>query len=117
MTSPNLSNAMLHESTVRNINQSGSDVHIELDDVSFDGRTTDDNRKPVLVTVNNVTEILRDSVPVNSIYSEMEDGELVSLDQEENGVTLLIEWISYTPKKRITVSYDLVGGIMSLKSI
>jgi hypothetical protein len=117
MTDVHISRITFHDSTVRNLRQSGSKVIINLDDVSVVAEKSTNSHVSVLIVIVGVINITRNSVPVDVIYSEECDGEMLSIRQNHSEVTMTIQWVGYDPRKMYTATYDLIGGTMSFELI
>jgi hypothetical protein len=70
---------MLQETTIINISHIGSKITIELDGVSIDGDVSDDNSGSVSVVIGDVQGVIRNSVHVDRMCTECEDGELLTM--------------------------------------
>jgi hypothetical protein len=117
MTEINTPHITFHDSTVRSINQSGSKVVINLDDVSLDGKRSEESSVSAQVVICDIKGIIRNSAQTDSIDLEEDDGEMLSIHQSDVGVIMTIQWTNYNPRKIYTATYNLIGGVMSSKII
>jgi hypothetical protein len=74
MTIQGISWAMLQETTIINISHIGSKITI-----SIDGGVSDDNSGSVSVVIGDVQGVIRNSVHVDRMCTECEDGELLTM--------------------------------------
>jgi hypothetical protein len=115
MVAPAISSAIIHESTVRSLSQSGQEVRIELEDVSLDGNETEENRVSVFVTIKNVEQITLSSSFIDYIFYEMEYGEVITSDKKIGGIVFIVKLINYTLNLSNIAVYNFVGGVILYK--
>ena len=94
-----------HESTLAGLSHRGGTVRLSLD-----GVRTPDGREAAEVVIEGVRDVLRDNSPTGSLYMEQPDGEVLTLRQDGDAVTLVVEWNDFAAKRQHVAVYTLVGG-------
>lgn len=99
-----------HESTVRFFSANNAIVELGLEDVLLDGKKVD-----IILKMSTVSWLSRDREPANSLGMEADDGEVLTLDINDEGFTLIIEWHDFKNKKSSTKYYEIYGNNISIE--
>jgi hypothetical protein len=97
----NLNDYSFHDASVLNLFQEDKVINLELEDVE----TRSGERMSGKLKFLNVTTIKIEGKIYNSVEMYHLDGEVICLDQDENGTTIIIEWHSYNPRDSKTLAY------------
>lgn len=98
-----------HEASLTGIVRRGTSVELDLVEVRIDNIP-----KNVKVTVDGVSSVLRDGLPVSDLAMEQEDGEVLSLRKEDGQVVLAVEWNDFAARLQRTVVYLLRGSNIAM---
>ena len=93
---------LFHESTILDLSKKEGTISIKVTDaeVGHNGK-----RISVLVVFYGVCELKIDNVISKNLGMECEDGEIVTLRRDGDGVFLLVTWHDFKTKSIITKSY------------
>ena len=94
-----------HESTLAGLSHRGGTIRLSLDGVQ-----TPDGQQAAEVVVEGVRDVLRDGSSSGSLSMEEADGEVLTLRQDGDDVTLAVEWNDFAAKRQHVAVYTLVGG-------
>lgn len=91
-----------HEATVVNFCQRGSSIELQLE-----GVTTDRGKHAATVVLENVTGLVVDGRSQSALTKEAEDAEVLTLKLTESGVSMILEWNDWEPRRQIVRAYDV----------
>ena len=109
-TEPDMTQISFHEATLTGIVRRGSTVSLTLEDVFVAGV-----QRAAEVSVEGVDAVLRDDVPLSDLRMEKEDGEILTLREEDGQVLLIIEWNDFAAKSQEMAVYTLNGPNIALR--
>ncbi|HZU29008.1 MAG TPA: hypothetical protein VFA04_26015 [Bryobacteraceae bacterium] len=75
--------------------------------LALEGVHTDDVRRDAEVRIGGVRVILRDSCLIDDFAMESPDGEILSLENRDGVVSLIIEWNDFDRKEHFTRAYQI----------
>lgn len=101
-----------HEATVTRFCRYDVTLELELDDVLVDGV-----KSRVLLKLSPVVCMTIDGQLSDQHLMEQDDGEVLSLDMSEDGVSAVIEWNDFSQGKSVTKVYQISGGSVSVSVI
>lgn len=100
-----------HEATITAFALKGSTVTIGLEGVH-----REDGIQDLVVMLLGTRAILVDGIPNERIEMVSDDGEVLTLDQTENVVELIVLWNEYSPRKSTTVCYRFICEGVQIRS-
>ena len=109
MINPALEILSFHDATLAGLSQTGDVVNLALDDVS-----DLESLIAVEVTVNGVRDILRNGSPVDHLWMEKDDGEVLTLREQDNEVVFVVQWNDFVTRDHETVVYSFPGAKIAL---
>ena len=100
-----MTDLFFHEAEVARLSHSSGRFNLDLEKVA-----TKEGVATVRIMIEKVFSIKIDRDEVESLVAEPGDGEILSLEFLENGVSFVVEWERYSPRVSITHSYSIRGG-------
>ncbi|MBV1777356.1 hypothetical protein KSF73_16670 [Burkholderiaceae bacterium DAT-1] len=98
----NMEKLYFHEATIEAVSQNGEIVQFSIEGVHTDNGEVCN----VQVTFNGVHEILRDGCEVDSLFMEMDDGEVLSLELNSGRANLVVEWNNFVDRQSDVKAYQ-----------
>jgi len=105
-------NLSFHESTVITFEGKDGEFVTLLEDVSHN-----DEVENILITVKNVSKMTKDGVIKNELGMFFNDGEVLSLELDEEKLFILIEWNDFPTIKSQTVAYEIFGNFIQFNKV
>lgn len=101
-----------HEATVTKFCRYDATLELELEDVLVDGK-----KLRVVLKLAPVISMTIDGELSDQPLMVMGDGEVLSLDVSEEGISAVIEWNDFSQGKSLTKAYQVSGGSVSVSVI
>lgn len=101
-----------HEATVTRFCRYDAALDLELDDVLVDGIAS-----RVILKISPVFYVKIDGEFSNNPLMKLNDGEVLSLDITEDGVSAVIEWNDFSEGVSVIREYRVSGGGVSVTKI
>lgn len=100
-----------HEATITKFCRHDATVEIRLEDVLVDGL-----KSQVILKISPVASVMIDSELSDSYLMEAGDGEILSLEISDDGISMIIEWNDFSQGKSFTKVYK-ISGIVSIYTV
>lgn len=101
-----------HAATVVRFCRYDAVLALELEDVLVDGQKT-----RVALAVSQVSSVMIDGEIANAPLMAANDGEVLTLEISEDGLSLIVEWNNFRHGKSFIRSYRVAGGKVSISVI